>query len=85
MDYPLFEDVILLVDLPEYGVLAGDVGVVVERHDVPNMEVGYTVEFFNLSGDTVAVVTIPASNLRRPMAVDRPVIRPVLADLTASR
>jgi len=75
MDFPLFEDVILLVDLPEEGVLAGDIGVVVERHDVASLEPGYSVEFFNLSGDTVAVVTVPESQLRRPVPADRPTIR----------
>lgn len=75
MDFPLFEDVILLADLPEEGVLAGDVGVVVERHDVPGLEPGYSVEFFNMSGDTVAVITVPGSQLRRPAASDRPTIR----------
>ncbi len=75
MDFPMFEDVILLVDLPEEGVLAGDIGVVVERHDVPDIETGYSVEFFNLSGDTVAVVVVPKSKLRRPTAADRPMVR----------
>lgn len=75
MNFPLFEDVILLVDLPEEGILAGDIGVVVERHDVAGLEPGYSVEFFNMSGDTVAVVTVPGSQLRRPVAADRPAIR----------
>lgn len=75
MDFPLFEDVILLVDLQEEGVLAGDIGVVVERHDVPGLEPGYSVEFFNMSGDTVAVITVRGSQLRRPVAADRPTIR----------
>jgi len=75
MEFPLFEDVILLVDLPEEGVLAGDIGVVVERHDVPDLETGYSVEFFTMSGDTAAVVVVPGSSLRRPTAVDRPTVR----------
>ncbi|MCL4870210.1 MAG: DUF4926 domain-containing protein [Anaerolineae bacterium] len=75
MDFPLFEDVILLVDLPEDGLLAGDIGVVVERHDVPDLEPGYSVEFFNMSGDTVAVVVVPGTSLRRPTPVDRPMVR----------
>lgn len=75
MDFPLFEDVVLLVDLPEEGVLAGDIGVVVERHDVPDMETGYSVEFFTLSGETVAVVVLPGSSLRSPTAFDRPMVR----------
>jgi hypothetical protein len=75
MDFPLFEDVVLLTDLPDEGLLAGDVGVVVERHDVPDLEPGYSVEFFNMSGDTVAVITVPASMLRRPSSADRPMVR----------
>ena len=75
MNYPLFEDVILLVNLPEEGLLAGDLGVVVERHDVEGMETGYSVEFFNMSGDTVAVVVLPESSFRRPTAEDRPMVR----------
>jgi len=75
MSFPLFEDVILLVDLLEEGLVAGDVGVVVERHDVPGMETGYSVEFFDMLGDTVTVVTLPAGALRRPTTADRPFVR----------
>jgi hypothetical protein len=77
MDFPLFEDVILLIDLPEEGLTAGDIGVVVERHDVTGMETGYSVEFFDMLGNTVAVVTLPARALRLPMTGDRPVVRQV--------
>lgn len=75
MDFPLFDDVILLVNLPEEGVMAGDIGVVVEQHHVPDLETGYSVEFFNMSGDTVAVIVVPESKLRRPTASDRPMVR----------
>ncbi len=75
MNFPLFEDVILQVDLPEEGVLAGDIGVVVERHDVPELETGYSVEFFNMSGDTMVVVTVAGSKLRLPIAADLPMVR----------
>ena len=71
----MFEDVVLLVDLPEEGVLAGDMGVVVENHEVLGLETAYSVEFFDMSGDTVAVVVMPASQLRRPSAADRPQAR----------
>ncbi len=77
MEFPLFEDVILLIDLPEEGLAAGDVGTVVERHEVPGLEIGYNVEFFDMLGNTVAVVTVPASALRRPTSADRPVVRQV--------
>ena len=77
MEFPLFDDVILLVDLPEEGLATGDVGTVVERHEVSGMETGYSVEFFDMLGGTVAVVTLPANALRRPTAADRPVVRQV--------
>jgi hypothetical protein len=51
----LFEDVVLLVGLPEEGVRAGEIGVVVEKHEVPGLETGYNVEFFNMSGDTAVI------------------------------
>ncbi len=54
----------------------GDIGTVVNRHDVLGIEPGYSVEFFDLLGNTVAVVAVPASALRRPAPGDRPVVRP---------
>ena len=55
MNVDLYQDVILTVDLPEHGLCAGDVGTLAERHDVPGTEVGYSVEFFDMTGRTVAV------------------------------
>ena len=75
MNFPLYEDVILIVDIPEDGLRMGDVGVVVEKHTVSGMEPGYSGEFFDMLGNTVAVVTLPASSLRRPMPTDRPMVR----------
>ena len=61
MNFEMFSDVILTADLPEHRLRAGDVGTVVERHDVPGKEVRYSVEFFDMTGRTVAVVTVPGS------------------------
>lgn len=66
MDFPLYEDAILVVDLPDDGLVAGAVGTIVARHDVPGLEPGYSLEFCNHLGKTIAVVTVPASALRRP-------------------
>ena len=74
-DFTRYQDVVLLHDIPEEGLCAGDVGTVVERHDVPGRETGYSVEFFDMLGNTVAVVTLPASALRTPTRVDRPAVR----------
>jgi hypothetical protein len=65
-DFTRYQDVVLLRDIPEEELCAGDVGTIVERHDVPGRETGYSVEFFDMLGNTVAVVTLPASALRTP-------------------
>jgi hypothetical protein len=76
----MFGDVILTRDVREGGLRAGDVGTVVERHAVPGeSEDGYTVEFFDMTGNTVAVVTLPASGLRLPTPADRPAVRAISA------
>jgi hypothetical protein len=58
-------------DATERGLRAGDVGTVVKRHAVPGFtEEGYSVEFFDITGNTVAMVTLPASAMacpRRPI------------------
>lgn len=77
MALELFHDAILLRDLPEHGLLAGDVGTVVEVHKVPGREDGYSVEFFDMTGRTVAVVTVPERALRAPTVEDRPTVRAV--------
>lgn len=75
MSFAMYQDVILTVDLPKDGLCAGDVGTLVERHTVPGKEEGYSVEFFDMMGRIVAVVTIPRSHLRAPTAADRPSAR----------
>ena len=75
MNFPLYSDVILLTNLPDEGVYAGDIGTVVERHDVVGLETGYSVEFFDMLGNTVSVVTLPISCLRLPTRADRPSVR----------
>ena len=52
---------VLTRDLPEEGLLAGDVGTVVHIH---RGGVAYEVEFLTLTGQTVAVATVLASGLR---------------------
>jgi hypothetical protein len=75
MDFPLYRDVILTRDLPEEHLQAGDVGVVIARHEVPGRETGYSIEFFDMVGNTVAVITIPVYELRAPTVADRPAVR----------
>ncbi|NJK77266.1 MAG: DUF4926 domain-containing protein [Oscillatoriales cyanobacterium RU_3_3] len=75
MNYQLYSDVILLCNLPEEGLYAGDIGTVVEQHQVEGLETGYSVEFFDLLGNTVAITTLPGSYLRSPTSADRPTVR----------
>jgi hypothetical protein len=75
MDFPLYSDVILLRDLPDEGLSVGDIGTVVDRHDVDGLETGYSVEFFDMLGNTVAIVTLPMSCFRIPSSADRPTVR----------
>jgi hypothetical protein len=64
----------------EQGLRAGDVGTVVECHDVAGVtDEGYSVEFFDMTGNTVAVVTLPGSALRLPTPADRPAVRALSA------
>lgn len=80
MHFDMYGDVILTGDVIEYGLRAGDVGTVVEQHRVPGVaEEGYSVEFFDMIGNTVAVVTLPASALRLPTPADRPAVRALSA------
>ena len=57
-----FDQVALTIDLPDYHLQSGDVGTVVDI--TPNGK-QYTLEFFNFDGETVAVVPVSASNVRR--------------------
>ena len=53
--------VVLTQDLPEERLTAGDVGTVIHIHDGA---AGYEVEFMTLSGRTIAVATVMASQVR---------------------
>ena len=76
----MYGEVILTRDVPESGLRAGDVGTVVERHAVSAVpEEGYSVEFFDMTGNSVTVVTLPAGALRLPTPADRPAVRALSA------
>lgn len=68
--------IVLTEDVPGEGLQAGDVGTIVHVYGAGK---AYEVEFFSLGGQTVAVATVEANQLRaasnsdvthaRPMAV----------------
>ena len=53
--------VVLTANVPDEGLEAGDVGTVVHIHKGGD---GYEVEFMTLTGETVAIVTLLASQVR---------------------
>ncbi len=55
------ERAVLTRDLPKQKLRAGDVGTVVHVYEGGE---AYEVEFFRLTGDTLAVATVPADALR---------------------
>ena len=61
MKYELFEEVVLLKDIPEKRLKKGDVATIVEHHPVTDDEDGYSLEIFNALGDTITVITVPVS------------------------
>ncbi|OHB70641.1 MAG: DUF4926 domain-containing protein [Planctomycetes bacterium RBG_16_41_13] len=67
MTYKLFEEVVLLKDIPEKKLQKGDVATIVEHHPVSKGEDGYSLEVFNVPGDTIAVITVPVSAIE-PLA-----------------
>ena len=61
MKYELFEEVVLLKDIPGKKLKKGDVATIVEHHPLSQGEYGYSLEVFNALGDTIAVITVPES------------------------
>ena len=55
------DQVVLTTDLPQHGLQQGDIGTIVLVH---RQGQGYEVEFITLAGDTVAVVSLAAGQLR---------------------
>ena len=72
MTFELFESVVLTVDLPEHGLRASDLGTVVEIYSPDGLE----VEFVTTSGLTQAIVTLPASSVRKVEPDDIVTVRP---------
>ena len=55
------DNVILTFDLPAHGLTRGDIGTVVLVHQAGK---GYEVEFTTLDGETVAIITLMANQVR---------------------
>ncbi len=66
--------IVLTTDIPENGLKAGDIGTIVMVHKAGQ---GFEVEFVTLDGETLAVVSLSAAQIRpiahREIAHARPV------------
>jgi hypothetical protein len=67
-----FAQVVLTNAIPEHNLQAGDIGTVVMVHQQGR---GYTVEFMTGAGDTIAVVTLDADQIRALGANEIPHVR----------
>lgn len=72
MTFKLLDAAVLREGLPEHGLRQGDIGTIVEIHDVGAVE----VEFLSPSGATLAVVTVPVSALRAAAKDEILTVRP---------
>ncbi len=61
MPYKLFEEIVLTKDIPSKKLKAGDVATIVDHHPVQNGEDGYSLEIFDVLGNTITVITLPES------------------------
>ncbi len=67
-----FDRIVLTVDLPGAGLEKGDVGTVVDIYENGK---GYEVEFMTLQGQTLAVETLLAHQVRATSGFDVPHVR----------
>lgn len=71
MSYKKLDTVVLVVDLPNLGLKAGDLGAVVELHDDNSLE----IEFVAASGRTRALATLSPHEVRPIDPEDMPSVR----------
>jgi len=65
MTFAQFQRVVLAEDVPDERLRTGDIGVIVEHYPASeSVPEGYELEFFAATGQTIAVVSVPATALR---------------------
>ena len=71
MTRELYEKVVLTRNLDSYGLRAGDVGVIVDRHPGDaTAPATYELEFYSEAGETITTVTVPAGCVREATLSD---------------
>ena len=73
MKHSPLDTVVLVRDLPDHGLRAGDLGAVVEVHPPSGLE----VEFVTASGRTTALVSLQASDVRAIADTDLVAVRTI--------
>jgi hypothetical protein len=59
MRYQMLDTIVLTIDLPEYGLRAGDIGEVIEQYD----DEGVEVEIVTGAGTTQALLRLPIDHV----------------------
>jgi len=71
MTLELFERAVLTRNLASHGLRAGDVGLIVDRLPADSAHpASYELEFFSESGETITVVSVPATCVREATVRD---------------
>lgn len=63
MKFELYKEVVLKKDIPDKKLKKGDLATVVEHHRSNTNVDGYSLEVFNVLGDTIAVVTVTETEI----------------------
>ena len=72
MRFKVLDTVVLSTDLPEHGLLQGDLGAIVQVYEPDGLE----VEFVTASGKTEALVTLDVGSVRPVVDNDLVAVRP---------
>ncbi len=67
-EFQLMETVVATVDIPEEGILAGDVGTIVDIY--VELAKAYEVEFLTANGSERALITLAPNQFRRLTPAD---------------
>ncbi|MDB9398031.1 DUF4926 domain-containing protein [Microcystis aeruginosa] len=66
MNYKVHPNGILPQHILKEKLSAGDVGTLVEKHQIEGLQTGYSVGFFDRLGKTITVVTMAENSLQFP-------------------
>jgi hypothetical protein len=85
MSLALYSQVVLTRDVPEEGLRAGDMGTLVLEHSGPDGRVvGYELEVFAATGETLCVASVPVEAVRPVQSSDCLAVREVPSSVWSS-